>query len=326
MTPEHPQEWPLVSVNILAYNRRDLVRQTLQKTLGELDYPRDRLEVIVVDNESSDGTKEMLASEFPEVQVVVIEKNLGVPAWNQGFRAGHGDFFLVLDDDCFLTGDSLKRAVRGAQEQNADLVSFLVVNGYDHSLVFNHIINTGILEFWGCSALISRRAIERLGGFDPNIKFLAHELEFCVRFFDQGFTHLFLPEVRSFHMKKVAPPDPQVVDTLMRPLRRNWGYIVGKLFCPRAARLALFHMALKILLGALKRPRMITLLPDLLAGFRLGRAHYAPVRPEVSTAYCLHFIEFANPLAYAGLGHNRRRFLRSNRKFYPLKKAVLQLP
>ncbi len=324
MTSE-PHEWPLVTVNILSYNRRDLVRDTLQKTLHELDYPRDRLEIILIDNESSDGTKEMAQAEFPDVKLLVIAKNMGVPAWNKGFEAGCGDYFLVLDDDCFITGDALKKAVRGAKENHADLVSFKVQNGYEPQLIYNDALNTGLLEFWGCSVLISRRAIERLKGFDPNIKFLLHELEFTMRFFDQGFKHLFLPEVVSQHMKTAAP-DPKAAHlTLFLNHRRNLGYIAAKLLQPRDARAVLLSMICKIFMVSVKNPRMFVSVLNLIEGFRVGARHRDSVRPGVSRTYRRNFIEFVSPLRFLGTGWRRHQFFRNRSKFYPRKKASLQL-
>jgi len=61
---DKPRSSPTVTVVFLAYNRRDELRVSLTKTLGELDYDRDRLDVIVVDNASFGGKADTLATEF----------------------------------------------------------------------------------------------------------------------------------------------------------------------------------------------------------------------------------------------------------------------
>jgi GT2 family glycosyltransferase len=76
---------PRVTVAILAYNRRDALAVNLQK-VSEIDYPRDRLEVIVVDNASEDGTAEMVRERFPEVELIVTERNVGIAGWNRAFE------------------------------------------------------------------------------------------------------------------------------------------------------------------------------------------------------------------------------------------------
>ncbi|MEO8232502.1 MAG: glycosyltransferase, partial [Ignavibacteriota bacterium] len=58
---------PLVTVNILSFNRKDELRNTITKVY-EQDYKN--IEVIVVDNASSDDSAEMVRTEFPEVQLI----------------------------------------------------------------------------------------------------------------------------------------------------------------------------------------------------------------------------------------------------------------
>ena len=92
-------EQPLVTAAVLAYNRRDPLRITLTKLRDELDWPGERLEVIVVDNASTDGTADMVRAEFPGTKLIVNERNTGISGWNRAFEAGTGEWFLVLDDD-----------------------------------------------------------------------------------------------------------------------------------------------------------------------------------------------------------------------------------
>ena len=89
---------PLVTVNILSFNRKDELRNTLTKVY-EQDYKN--IEVIVVDNASSDGSSEMVKSEFPEVQLIQMTKNIGIAGWNEGFKVAKGEYVLVLDDDAY---------------------------------------------------------------------------------------------------------------------------------------------------------------------------------------------------------------------------------
>ena len=89
---------PLVTVNILSYNRKDELRNTLTKVY-EQDYKN--IEVIVVDNASNDGSSEMVIKEFPNAQLIQLEKNIGIAGWNEGFKVAKGEYILVLDDDSY---------------------------------------------------------------------------------------------------------------------------------------------------------------------------------------------------------------------------------
>src|SRR3954469_7567393 len=112
---------PTVTIVFLVYNRRDELRISLQKMTEESDYPRERVDVVVVDNASEDGAAAMVREEFPEVQLIRREVNSGVSAINDGFAVAKGDFVLGLDDDCYLPPDGLRRAIALAAEHEADL-------------------------------------------------------------------------------------------------------------------------------------------------------------------------------------------------------------
>jgi len=57
------------------------------------------IEVIVVDNVSTDGTATMVKTEFPEVRLVRTSKNIGSPAYRYGMEKATGEFILLIDDD-----------------------------------------------------------------------------------------------------------------------------------------------------------------------------------------------------------------------------------
>ena len=345
MTPPEPiaspDEWPLVTVNILAFNRREELGRTLQTVLGDLDYPADRLQVVVVDNASSDGTAEMVRERFGSVELVINPANVGVAGWNAGFERGRGELFLVLDDDCYIRGDALKTAVRAAREARADLVSFSVRSDVEPSFYFNEDYHCGLLAFWGCAALISRRAVELSGGFDPNIFIWAHEAEFVARLLDSGLRHLYLPEVTAVHLK--APGQGPASVYSMRLNTRNFAYIAGRLLRRRDALRAAANLFLRGLLIAIRRPAAARARPDVAEGLWAGLRHRRPVRAQVSAAYRENFIEFVDPLQFArgpleiwrrrgdhaaagvDLNRRRRRFWSEHERFYPSGAASLEL-
>jgi len=284
-------DWPPVTVNVLAYNRRDDVRRTLQAIFCELDYPADRLEVIVVDNASKDETAEMVRSEFPAATVLSRDHNVGVSGWNDGFRAGGGDFFLVLDDDCYITGDALKLAVSAALEEQADLVSFRVTSPWHEDFAFNELYRPGLLAFWGCSVLISGRAVEQLGGFDPRIFIWAHEVDFTARALDAGFRHLYLPEVESVHLKREVSGPPRAYALHLRHL----AYFAGRLMSPRDAVGAIANLLFRgFAFSARHRTNARQLVGGVVAGAWLGSRHRAPLRPTISRTYRRNFQDFVS--------------------------------
>jgi GT2 family glycosyltransferase len=287
--------WPTVTVGILAFNRRDAVRTTLTK-IGELDYPPDALEVIVVDNASADGTSEMVHSEFPDVRVIRIPENVGVSGCNRVFPVGAGQWFLMLDDDAYVEGGDLKRAVAAAEANAADLVSFRVRSSFEPDYLFNDEYVTGLLSFWGAAWMISRRAVTRVGGFDPYIFLWGNEAELTARVLQEGFRHLFLPEVVATHLKRPSRPTG-FVERSHELNYRHWAYIAGKLLRPAHAARVLGRLVITVLIdGVALSPRALGTLPKVLAGFADGLRARRPLRPELSVLYRDAFASFANPL------------------------------
>ena len=93
---------PVASVIIPAYNRIDLLRETLNSLVRQT-YPSDRFEVIVVDDGSTDGTEQIAAEAFPFILRYFWQSNQGdAAARNLGARQSEADILVFLDDDILL--------------------------------------------------------------------------------------------------------------------------------------------------------------------------------------------------------------------------------
>jgi GT2 family glycosyltransferase len=288
---------PSVTIVYLVYNRRDELRVSLRQMLDESDYDSERVDVIVVDNASTDGSADMVRDEFPQVRLILREQNIGVSGWNGGFAAARGDYVLALDDDCYLPPDGLREAVAAAGEHGADLVSFKVVSTYEPDHVFTDKYRTGLFAFWGCAVLMRRTVVERLGGYDPEIFVWANELEFMLRFYDCGFRHLHLPAVVAQHMKR---PPKDLLEIDWGPYRinaRHFAYIAGKHLRRRDAAEALLALLVRDVRDAVREePVVIKAVLDTVKGFIHGIRHRQPVRnAELSRFYRRNFETYASP-------------------------------
>ncbi len=290
-------EWPTVTIVYLAYNRREELRESLRRMLSESDYESGLVDAIVVDNASGDGTADMMREEFPQVQLIVRDRNVGVSGWNVGLAAAKGEYVLALDDDCYLPPDGLRRAVAAASEHDADLVSFKVVSTFDPEHVFSDYYRTGLFSFWGCAVLMRREVVEALGGYDPEIFIWANELEFMLRFYDRGFCHLHLPQVVAQHMKEPGPPGGPFFTRAYCINSRHFAYIAAKLFAPRDAAEAFVALLARNLRDGLRLDRSaFSGVRHTLAGFAHGLGRRAPLRNrEVSRFYRRNFESFASP-------------------------------
>jgi GT2 family glycosyltransferase len=117
-------------------------RERLRKGLLALREPgRLRLETIVVDNGSTDGSPEMVRSEFPEVRLLETGRNLGIARGkNVGLRVATGEFVLVADDDVVATPEQIEALVRVARANpQAAVVAPMKVDDRGEPLYTHHV-------------------------------------------------------------------------------------------------------------------------------------------------------------------------------------------
>ena len=99
----------VMSVVVVSWNTLALLRECVASALADSIDLDGRVEIIVVDNASSDGSVGMLRGEFPTVQVIRNESNRGFAfATNQGLRASRGRNLLLLNPDTRVTRGSLR--------------------------------------------------------------------------------------------------------------------------------------------------------------------------------------------------------------------------
>ena len=108
-------DWPMVSIHIPVYNEANVIERTLKACL-DLDYPKDRLEVIIVDD-STDKTTSILKryerQSSPKVKVIHRNGREGFKAGalNRAMKESKGEFFFVLDADTVPRRSFLKEAI-----------------------------------------------------------------------------------------------------------------------------------------------------------------------------------------------------------------------
>lgn len=110
---------PDLSIIILNYKSRGLVKQCV-KTIG-LCAPALSHEIIVVDNDSGDGTGEMLAAAFPRVRFIASPANVGYAAGNNlGIRAARGRYVVIMNPDITVRPGALE-AMAAFMDANPDV-------------------------------------------------------------------------------------------------------------------------------------------------------------------------------------------------------------
>lgn len=187
---------PLVTVNVLSYNRCDDLRNTLQRVF-EQDYKN--IEVIVVDNASSDGTSEMVEKDFPDVKIIRLHKNIGIAGWNEGFKAAKGDFILVLDDDSYPTTNAIQKALKAFKEnEKLGIVAFKIFNTRNNSSETEDFMEQPLF-FTGCGALFRSDILKTVGLFNEQYFIYYHELDYSARCYNAGYQIKYLFDAEVIH-------------------------------------------------------------------------------------------------------------------------------
>lgn len=103
---------PLVSVVVLSYNGGISLELCLKSVL-ETDYPR--LEVLVIDNASTDGDIERIQSLYPQIRFIRNRENLGYAGGNNvGIRASNGDYVILLNQDTLVLRNWVENLIAAA--------------------------------------------------------------------------------------------------------------------------------------------------------------------------------------------------------------------
>ena len=191
----------MVTINILSFNRKVELKNTLNK-IYEQDY--EDIEVIVVDNASTDGSPEMIKNDFPEVQLIQLDKNIGIAGWNEGFKIAKGEYILVLDDDSYPEKDTIVLAVQCINNNpKIGVLCLPVFNKLFNIYETDHINKNFPLTFIGCGALISKHLIDEIGLFNEILFLYEHEIEFSMRVYEAGYEISYCKEALIVHENTV---------------------------------------------------------------------------------------------------------------------------
>ncbi len=120
LSPNYQSEWPFVSVVVPVYNGEYYLPALLQ-SLAQLDYPKERLEILLVNNNSTDGTAALLASSPFNV---IFEPRPGAgAARNAGIRQAQGEFIAFTDADCIVHPQWIKDLLPSFQDSTIGAVA-----------------------------------------------------------------------------------------------------------------------------------------------------------------------------------------------------------
>jgi GT2 family glycosyltransferase len=195
---------PLVSTVTLAWNRKEDLRESLLR-IQNCAYPN--LEIIVCDNGSNDGTAAMVRSEFPNVILLEMGNNIGIEAYNVGFKQARGKYIVILDDDSFPDADAIGRMVEYFEaDARLGIVAFDVrsYSSYDQVVQETKQENAAISQkylmgFNGAGAGVRRLVFEEAGYYPGEFFLYWNEQDLALRALDDGWKIQFFSDIVAYH-------------------------------------------------------------------------------------------------------------------------------
>lgn len=319
-----------VSVIIPTRNRRVMLLTALQ-SLIEQNYPRQRYEVIVVDNDSTDGTEEMVQEITNRSNGLVRyfrQDNLGPAlARNRGIKESSGEIIAFTDSDCIAHPDWLSAGVQAMQQdQQLGLVVGRVLPPPDRTVTFLSRFGRREQEdfIYGTANMFYRRAaLEQVDGFSPFFKRFKHYKDYVVggedtevawRVKRAGWKSTYVHEALIYHeVERITPLEKllfepgrsQILPYLIREIPELRAYMFRRYFLTFET--ALFDLfLLGLLSGAVVHPALLALAIPF--SYRLGRIAIAH-RENKMAKFVFFYLYFASQFLFLSYGSIRYRRL-----------------
>ena len=206
------QQLPFFSVIIPTYNRSAQLNTCLQ-ALAAQAYPRDRFEVLVVDDGSAEPPREIVASFSEALDVTLLAESHGGPSAtrNAGATRARGEFLAFTDDDCAPTPEWLENIAARLVSSPTCLVGGHTVNALTENIcsaasqglidvIYAHFNRDAAnAQFLASNNIAMPTAqFHAIGGFNPGFHF-AEDREFCDRWLRHGYRMTYAPEVVIHH-------------------------------------------------------------------------------------------------------------------------------
>ena len=193
----------MVSVCVVTHNRR----AQLARAINSVARQTHRLiEIVLVDNASTDGTAGFMRESYPHVRLIRSHRNLGCPvARNLAMANTRGEFIAHLDDDGVLEDDAIALAAAMMGEHPDAGVVMLNVTEDGRSLLGNVINGATLPTFIGGANLMRAEAVRRIGLFEDTILRQGEEHDMAIRLFEAGYLIYYCREAVMQHLPLHLP-------------------------------------------------------------------------------------------------------------------------
>ncbi len=223
-----------LSIVIVNYKTKGLLKQCL-RGIADCQFSFQH-EVIVIDNDSKDGSVEMLREQFPEVHLIASPKNLGFAAgMNLGFRQAKGRYLMTLNSDVAVFGDAIEELYQHLERNpKVGMAVPKLINPDGTTQVSTFMFPTFSVALWrrtplgnlwwpkktlrkflmldwahdevrpigwalGAALFMRRQALEAVGGFDERYFLFVEDMDLCRQFWEKDWSIEYVPSAELVH-------------------------------------------------------------------------------------------------------------------------------
>lgn len=245
-----------VSVVVVSWNTRDILRGCLRSIFEQTKGVS--FNVFVVDNNSHDGSPDMVRTEFPQVTLIENRENRGFAAANnQAIQMSSGRYTLLLNPDTVVLDDAISRCVAYADRnpdvgvvgcqvlEDEDRISptgftfptpwtvFLELSGLSRALPRSRLFGSPELGWWdrrserdvdvvaGMFMLVRQEAIADVGPLDESYFVYFEETDWCYRMARAGWRRVFIPSARIVHLDGGRKSTEQIKTKMFVQLQKS---------------------------------------------------------------------------------------------------------
>jgi GT2 family glycosyltransferase len=266
---------------VITRNGRGRLPQTLERLRGSSELAA----VVVVDNDSTDGTPELVESRFPDVDLVRLGRNAGASGRNVGVERLDTRYVAFSDDDSWWEPGSLERAadILDSNPQLALVAARIVLaDGREDpttaAMADSPLGDAGrspgraVLGFVACGSVVRRSAFLRAGGFNPHYGVGGEERLLATDMRMNGNELAYVPEVVARHDPVPGPRAGRAAVMVRNDLWSSW---------LRRAPATVARTTIVAAARALRDPDMRAGLLAAVKGVRWVAAERRPVPPQL---------------------------------------------
>lgn len=245
-----------LSIVILNYYNKNLAKELL-KNLVELNLPYQH-EIIVVDNASYDGLKEIIEEKFPRVKFIQSDQNGGFATGNNiGIKQAQGKYIIVMNPDLAILSDAIVKlyqymednlqvGLAGPRLINADKsIQSSCTEWPDWRLPFyrrtslgntkagqkwldkylmkdlDHYQNSDVPALFGACLIIRRDALDKVGLLDERYFMYLEDLDWSRRFWEKGYRVSYVGQAEIIHLHRRQSVARSLIKTLFSKTARH---------------------------------------------------------------------------------------------------------